>query len=153
VSGSVRGCAVAAAVAVCAVLAGPLASAQASNATLRATVNSYNSRIRHDEARVLDGLSAYKNHHPAPLIRAIRHEVRDLNALKRQLAGESGSTARGRAAKSDIIQGVGLIASAYVALERDVQAPSGFRPVSLAKVRAKVIRGRAKLLAGLKLLA
>lgn len=144
------------AVGLCAVLAGPLASAQASNATIRATISSYSSRIARDEAGVLRGVAAFKKHHAPVLVRALRHEVGDLNSLRGKLTRESASSARGRRGKSDVVAGLGLIASAYGALARDVAAASKSMGVSQAKVRAAVAadnRGRAKLRAGLKLLS
>jgi len=153
---SIRRYVVSAAVGLCAILAGPLASAHASNATIRATINSYGPKIGRDEVRVLHAVTAYKKHHAAALVRALRHEVTDLRSLRGKLIRESASTAKGRRGKSDVTEGLGLIASAYAALARDVTAASRSRSVSRAKVLAAVAadrKGRAKLRAGLKLLS
>jgi hypothetical protein len=80
--------------------------------------------------------------------------VTDLHALKSRLSKESPSSAKGAKAKTDIIKGLGLIATAYSALRHDVQVAHG-GPVPSAKVNTAVRtdrKGRAKLLAGLKLL-
>jgi hypothetical protein len=141
-------------VAVCAVLGGPVAAAQASDNTLKSTLNAYAPKIKHDEAAVKAGLNEYSKGKVRPLVRALNHEVADLHALKRALAHESGSSRKGRRAKRDIVQGLGLIASAYTALRQDVQAAHG-GPVPVAEVNAAVHtdrQGRTKLLAGLKLL-
>ena len=141
-------------VALCAVLAGPVAIAQASDNTMRRTLTNYAPKIVKDENAVKKGLTGYPQGKVKPLVRALNHEVRDLRALKRKLAGESASTAKGAKAKRLIISGLGLIANAYVALRRDVQAAHG-RAVPKSKVSAAVRtdqKGRAKLLAGLKLL-
>lgn len=109
-----------------------------------------------DEGGVLHGVAAYKKHHASVLVRALRREVTDLRSLRGKLIRESASTARGRRGKSDVTQGLGLIASAYAALARDVAASSRSMSVSRAKVLAAVAadrRGRAKLRAGLKLLS
>jgi hypothetical protein len=151
---SVRRRLVLAGVAACAVLGGPVAVAQASDNTLRATLNAAAPKIQHDENAVKSGLANYPKGKVRPLIRALNHEVGDLHALNRKLKHESGSSAAGRKAKKDIVRGLALIASAYIALRNDVTAAGG-GPVPASEVSAAVHtdkRGRTKLLAGLKLL-
>lgn len=152
---AIRRCSVLLGVVLCAVLGGPLAVAQASDNSLRATLNSYGPKIVKDENAVKNGLIGYPQGKVRPLVRALIHEVSDLHALKKQLAGESPSSAKGRTAKADIVKGLGLIASAYGALRKDVQDAHG-GPVPRAQVNAAVAtdrKGRRKLLAGLHLLA
>lgn len=142
-------------VALCAVLIGPVAVAQASDNTLRATLNAYAPKISKDENGVRNGLIGYPQGKVRPLVRALTHEVGDLHALKNKLAHESGSSARGTKAKTDIVKGLTLIANAYGALRTAVQGAHG-GPVPKAKVNAAVAtdkKGRKKLLAGLHLLA
>jgi hypothetical protein len=143
-------------VALCAVLGGPVAVARASDNQIVATLNSYSRTIKNDEDAVKNGLLVqYPRGHWKVLTRALKHEVADLHALKSKLANESPSSARGAQAKTDIVKGLGLIATAYGRLRRDVLAVHG-GGVPLSKVRAaqKIDKkGRAKLLAGLKLLA
>lgn len=141
-------------VALCAVLGGPLAVAQASDNSLRATLNSFAPKIVNDENAVKNGLIGYPQGKVRPLVRALTHEVADLHTLKQKLAGQSASSAKGGMAKADIVKGLGLIASAYTALRTDVQNAHG-GPVSSGKVNAAVAtdkKGRKKLLAGLHLL-
>ncbi|MBV9802280.1 MAG: hypothetical protein JO130_03785 [Solirubrobacterales bacterium] len=141
-------------VALCAVLVGPVALAQASDNTLRATLNAYAPKIVKDEAAVKNGLVGYPQGKVKPLVRALNHEVSDLHALQHKLGSESASSAKGRKARRDIIKGLSLIAAAYTALRKDVQAAHG-GAVSKSKVNAAVRtdkKGRAKLLAGLNLL-
>jgi hypothetical protein len=135
--------------ALCAVLGGPIAVAQASDNTLRVTLNSYAQKIPNDAHAVKAARTR------GQLVRALGHEVTDLRSLKRKLAHESASSARGRTAKSDLVTGLGLIANAYAALRRDVQAAHG-GPVPVSKVNAArrtVKKGRGKFLAGLHLLS
>lgn len=140
----------------CAALGGPVASAQASNATLRTTLTSYNARIDRDEARVLNGVATYEQHHNAkPLIRALRREVTDIHRLDARLARESASTPKGRKGKREILRGLKLIASAYGALATDIQHASSGQPLSQAAVKATVAKdkkGRADFLKGARLL-
>jgi hypothetical protein len=142
-------------VALCAVLLGPVAVAQASDNTLRSTLNRYAPKIQKDENAVKNGLIGYPQGRVRPLVRALNHEVGDLHALRNKLSHESASSAKGRKAKTDIVKGLTLIANAYGALRKAVQAAHG-GPVPKAKVNAAVAtdkKGRKKLLAGLHLLA
>ena len=141
-------------VAACAILGGPVAVAQASDNTLRATLNAAAPKIQHDENAVKSGLSNYPKGKVRPLVRALNHEVADLHALNKKLKHESASSSAGRKAKKDIVRGLGLIATAYTALGNDVKAANG-GPVPASEVNTAVHtdkQGRTKLLAGLKLL-
>ena len=141
-------------VALCAVLGGPIAAAQASDNTLKQTLNNFAPKIVKDENAVTKGLHEYPQGKVRPLTRALKHEVGDLHTLKSRLSHESASTASGAKAKKDIIKGLGLIASAYGTLRKDVLAANG-GPVPAAQVTAAVNtdkKGRKKFLAGLKLL-
>lgn len=141
-------------VALCAILGGPIAAAQASDTTLKATLNSFAPKIVKDENAVRNGLTKYPQGKSKPLIKALTHEVGDLHSLKSKLAHESASSSAGAKGKTDIVKGLSLIASAYSALRKDVLAVNG-GPVPKAKVNAAVNtdkKGRTKLLAGLHLL-
>jgi hypothetical protein len=133
-----------------------VAIAQASDNTLKGTLNRYGPKIVSDEHAVKNGVTVqYPRGHWKKLTRALKHEVADLRALKRTLAHERASSARGRRAKTLIVKGLNLIANAYGALRHDVLAVHG-GPVPRAKVNAAVKtdqKGRSKLLAGLHLLA
>ena len=151
----IRRCSVLTGVALCAGLVGQVAVAQASDNTLRATLNSFAPKIVKDENAVKNGLIGYPHGKVKPLVRALNREVSDLHSLKRKLSHEHSSSARGAKAKADIVKGLGLIASAYGALRRDVQNAHG-GPVPRSQVSSAVNtdkKGRAKLLAGLKLLS
>ena len=151
---AIRRCSVLSGVALCAVLLGPVAIAQASDNTLRSTLNTYAPKIQRDENAVKNGLIGYPQGKVRPLLRALNHEVGDLHALRNKLSNESASSAKGRKAKTDIVKGLTLIANAYGALRKAVQAAHG-GPVPKAKVNAAVAtdkKGRTKLLAGLHLL-
>ena len=122
--------------------------------SLRATLNSFGPKIAKDENAIKKGLQEYPQGQLSPLTRALQHEVADLDALKSQLSHESASSAAGAKAKTEIIKGLGLIASGYAALRKNVLAAHG-GPVPAAKVNAavnSVKEGRKKYLAGLKLL-
>jgi hypothetical protein len=151
---AIRRCSVLSGVALCVVLAGPVAMAQATDNTLRLTLNSYATKISNDERAVKNGLAQYPKGHWKVLTRALKHEVGDLDALKSKLAHERASSRRGAKAKRQIMTGLGLIASAYSALRQDILAVHG-GAVPAAKVNAAIAtdkKGIKKLKAGLKLL-
>jgi hypothetical protein len=140
-------------VALCAILGGPIAVAQASDNSLKQTLNHYGPIIKREEAAVKSGLHGYPGSWKR-LVRALGHEVATLHAMKKKLAHESASSAQGSKAKTDIIKGLGLIASAYGRLRTDVSAAHG-GSVPPAQVNAAVKtddKGRKKFLAGLNLL-
>jgi hypothetical protein len=151
-------------VALCAILGAPIAGAQASDNSIRATLNHYGPIIcarvnasgrctKGEEAAVTSGLDGYPGSHKR-LVRALGHEIGTLQALKRKLISESASSARGAKGKTDIVKGLGLIAKAYSGLRKDVLAVNG-GPVPKAQVNAAVNtdeKGRSKLQAGLHLL-
>ena len=152
---AIRRCSVLTGVAFCAVLGGGVGVAQASDNTLRATLNQYAPKIVKDEKAVKNGLIGYPQGKVKPLVRALNHEVADLHALQKKLANDSASSARGKKGKADIVRGLALIASAYGALRKDIQAAHG-GAVPKSKVNAAIAtdqKGRSKLLAGLHLLA
>jgi len=144
------------AIATGAILAGPVAGAQASDSTIRSTIDAYNARIAKDEARILKAAATYdKTRQSTPLITALDHEVGDLRALKSRLARESGSSARGRKGKQDVVRGLGLIATGYSALAKDVHAASASKPITngeLNAARSADRKGHDLVVAGLKLL-
>ena len=152
---AIRRCSVLSGVALCALLIGGVGVAQASDNTLRQTLNAYAPKIVNDENAVKNGLLGYPKGKVRPLVRALTHEVTDLRALRKKLNHESASSAKGKKAKSDIIAGLSLIAAAYGALRKDVQVAQG-GPVPVSKVNSAVKtdqKGRGKLLTGLHLLA
>jgi hypothetical protein len=149
---SVRRFSLVSAVALCAIVGGPIAVAQASDNTLRQTINSFGPKISKDENAVKNGLNGYPK--VRPLTRALKQEVGDLQSFKRKLSHEHASSSAGRTAKTDIVKGLGLIASAYGALRTDVLAANG-APVPAAQ-RNSVLntdkKGIKKYKAGFKLL-
>ena len=152
---AIRRCSVLSGVALCALLIGGVGIAQASDNTLRSTLNAFAPKIVKDENAVKNGLIGYPKGKVRPLVRALNHEVTDLHALRKKLNHESASSAKGKKAKSDIIAGLSLIAAAYGALRKDVQVAQG-GPVPVSKVNSAVKtdqKGRGKLLTGLHLLA
>ena len=142
------------AVAACAVLAGPVAVAHADDNALRVTLNSYVVKIQNEETAIKQGIKGYSQGKVKPLLRALNAEIGTLHKLNFKLRQERASSRVGRKAKKEIVEGFGLIASAYVTLRNAVEAANG-GPVPPSDVNAAVQtdkQGRTKLLKGLKLL-
>lgn len=146
-----------AAIAAGTVLVGPVTIARASDAGIRASIDAYNHRVAADEARIVAAAAAYnRTGRPAPLVKALTGEVRDLRTLQGRLVHQPASTARGRRGRDDVVRGLGLIASGYSALAGDVRAAGARRPVTAAQVsaaRAADRRGHNLVVAGLRLLS
>jgi outer membrane murein-binding lipoprotein Lpp len=140
----------------CCALAGPVSTAQASNASIVNTFRAGNARLTRDENKSSKALNTYIHHHRArPVIAALRHEVRDIRALDRTIKRESASSAKGRRGKADVTLGLTLIANAYSQLANEIKAAHSGHPVSRARIDKTVAtdrKGRAKLIKGLRLL-
>jgi hypothetical protein len=131
-----------------------VAVAQASDNTIKATLNAYGPKILKDENAVKNGIVVYPQGHWKILTRALKHEVGDLHALRNKLRHESASSARGRKGKKDVVRGLSLIANAYGALRTAVLSVHG-GAVPQSKVNAAIAtdkKGRKALKAGLHLL-
>jgi hypothetical protein len=150
-----RICSVASAVA-CVTAIGPVAAAQASDATIRSTVKSAVPKIEKSQAKLIDGLSTYqKTHNPTALIKAIKGQSKTLTALETKLSSQPASSANGTKGKSDIVKGLRLIIGSNTSLAKELQQSAHHAPVSKAKVNAATAadtRGNRDLNAGSKLL-
>lgn len=135
---------------------GPVAAAQASNASLRATVKRDVPRITESQARILTGMSKLqRTHSPRALIRAIRAQDRNLTALKRRLAPQSASTPVGGRAKYDILKGLTLIVASNDTIARDLAKLASHRAVSKRQLVVATLvarKGNRDLVAGARLL-
>lgn len=140
-----------------AILAGPIGSAQASDASIRAAINSYNTKITKDESRIVTAAATYhKTHRSASLIAALKKEVTDLHALEHKLARQKATTPNGRKGQADVVKGLSDIAKGYGSLAKEVKAASAQKSVSQASLRAAQAidkRGHNLVVKGLKLLA
>jgi hypothetical protein len=147
---------VVAAIAACGALVGPAGVAQASDASIASTFAAASRHLNADEAAVAKAVKRYRSSgRVRPVIAVLRREVRDIRTVRRRINRQSASTAKGRRGKTDVISGLSLIASAYAVLASDIRKAHAGHPVATSKVRAAVVRerrGRAKLVAGLRLL-
>jgi hypothetical protein len=123
--------------------AGPIASAGASNTSLRLTVKRDLPRITLSQARILDGAARFQRTHSSKaLIRAIRAQNRNLTSLRHRVAGERASNATGARGKSDIIRGLTLIVGSNNTLSKDVARAASHRTVSKRQIAAATLAAR-----------
>jgi hypothetical protein len=137
-------------------LAGPMAGAGASDASIKAAIKSYNGVITSDEGRVLTAIgTAESTGNAAPLQLALVAEERDLHALRSKVAAQSASSPRGRAGKAKFLAGIGSIVKAYRKLGKGVgelKANPAAGRADIKRALTIVKRGRAQLNAAVKLL-
>lgn len=141
------------AVAVCAVLGGPVAAAQASDNTMRATLMSYRGTFDRDEAAIQKAENEYPQGKWRPLVRALHQEAADIHAEVSMLTPESPSTTAGARAKSEILRGLRLVRAGERSLAHYVQLAKGGALNPKAAAAIKTVRAGSKSLkAGTKLL-
>lgn len=142
--------------AACAAVAGPVAAAQASDATLRSTVTRALPAIARSQTKILNGLSTLdRTHKAAALIKAINTQDKTLTTLETKLTGEAPSSAAGTKGKADIIAGLKLIVSSNHTVTKELKKASRKQAVSTAQLKAAdnaEKAGNRKLNAGAKLL-
>ena len=145
-----------AALVACVAAIGPVAAAQASDATIRSTVKSAVPKIEKSQAKIIDGLSTYQQtHNPTALIKAIRGQSKTLKALETKLSSQPASSANGSKGKADIVKGLRLIIGSNNTLAKELAQSAHHAPVSKAKVKAATAadtKGNRDLNAGSKLL-
>jgi hypothetical protein len=140
----------------CAAAIGPVAAAQASDASIRSTIKTAVPKLEKAQAKVINALAAYqRTHSPTALIKAIGTQNKALGSLETKLSGESSSSARGAQGKTDIVTGLRLIIGSNHTLAKELQKSAEHAPVSKAKVKAATaadVKGNRDLNAGSKLL-
>lgn len=141
----------------CAAVIGPVAAAQASNATILATVKNDLPKITRSQAKILDGLATYqKTHSASAVVKAIHSQNRDLTALRTKVFGQSPSSAGGAKGRADIITGLKLIVASNNLLAQELQKAAAGEPISKSQLQAAVAadkKGNIDLNAGAKLLS
>jgi hypothetical protein len=137
-------------------LVGPIGSASASDASIRAVIRSYNSKIAIAEDHVVGAIGSYKQTgSPTKVQAALTKAIEVFQSLKRKIAAQSAARRRVKAGKAKLENGLQSISVAY----RQLAKAFGEKHVSpaTAKVEAKaalaeVKKGRAELVEGVRLL-
>ncbi|HWD68783.1 MAG TPA: hypothetical protein VG293_01240 [Solirubrobacteraceae bacterium] len=138
------------------IAAGPVAAAQASDATLRTSLRRDLPRIKASQLKIrAASLRAQRTHSPSVLIRAIESQDRNLGSLRRRLRREPASSRSGRRGKADVVRGLTLIVDSNTVLARDLKRAAHHERVSKRRLAAATLsdrRGNRDLLRGAKLL-
>jgi hypothetical protein len=138
------------------VLLGSAAGAAASDASIKAVIKSYNSRILVTEGHTVTAIGAYeKNGNPTPVKQALSKSITVLSSLKAKIAAQSASTHRVREAKSKFEQGLQSVIVAYERLKSafgEKKANPTAAKAEAKKALAAIKRGRLQLREGAKLL-
>jgi hypothetical protein len=143
-------------VALAAILASPVGSAQASNASIQSLLGQYTNRLLNDEQGVLTAEGNYNPSSPKPLINSLTRVVNDFHMVQTKLEHQSASTVQGRQGKDDIAAGMGEIARSYAALASAFKAESASMPIPITQVMNAVTlakEGGKKIDAGVRLLS
>jgi hypothetical protein len=149
-------------VAVCAVLfssaltAGFAASASASDASIKAVLKSFNSKILVAEGHVVSAIGGYKKTgNPTAVRGAIGKSIVVLDSLKAKVSAQSAAGGRVKAGKAKLVKGLTSVVSAYkklsIAFGEKKVSPTAAKAEAVKAVDA-VKKGRAELREAVKLL-
>jgi hypothetical protein len=138
-------------------LSGPVAAASASDASIKAVIKSYDSKILIAEGHLVTTIGEYKRSgNPAGVQKAIRTESSVLLSLRSKIASQSASSPRVKLGKAKFVKGLQKVVAAY----RQLGKAFGEKKVSsiAAKAEAKkavsiIKSARVELHEGAKLLS
>jgi hypothetical protein len=138
------------------VLAGPVAGASASRASIRALIEGWTPKILVSEGHVVSAVGEYKTaRNPAPVETSIGEAIDVLRTLRNGIERQHAVRRRVKRAKNDLVDGLREVIVAYERLE------SAFREKGLSPVAADrnarragvlVERGQRDLRQGVRLL-
>ncbi|MCW3019687.1 MAG: hypothetical protein JWN10_1995 [Solirubrobacterales bacterium] len=139
-----------------AVTLAPVASASASDSSIKALIKSYNGKIVTSEGKLLTAIGEYKtSRNPEHVIGALDNAIGVLRSLKAKIANQSATTTRVKKGKADLVKGLQAVIVAYghlkVAFGEKAGSPSAARE-NAEKADVAVKKGRVDLAEGLKLL-
>jgi hypothetical protein len=147
---------VACVVAMCAAVLVPASVASASGVSIKAAIQSYESRILTSEGRVVTALGEYKtSNNPSGVVAALKHATAVLEGLESKIAKQSAGSLRIKRAKSKIESGLHAVVTAYRRLENAFNVKSVSQETATAEAKKAleaVKRGGRQLREGAKLL-
>ena len=138
------------------VLAGPVAGASASEASIKATFEHYKARVDVAEGHVVSALGEYEtSKEPAKAETALKEAASVLLSLRSKIQSQSASAPRVKEAKTKIVEGLGGVAAAYKdlanALEEKTSSPEAAK-AEAQKFKASAKKAILELHEGVKLL-
>jgi hypothetical protein len=139
------------------VFAGSVTGASASDASIKAVIKSYNSKILVAEGHVVSAIGEFKDSgNPTKVQAALQKSITVLGALESKISAQSASSPKIKLGKAKFDKGLQSVVVAY----RRLKAAFGEKKVSpqAAKAEAKkavlaVAKGRKELREGAKLLS
>jgi hypothetical protein len=138
-----------------AMIAGPIAAANASDISIQFTLMRAAPGLQRDELRVRAAVERYATTHRAgPLVRALRAQDRDLSALQTKVRRTTASTSNGSRARRDIVAGLGYILRSNYSVNGHLrrQGAAGLSPSQLRVAERLARRGDTLYRRGVKLL-
>ncbi|HLH13342.1 MAG TPA: hypothetical protein VKV16_01020 [Solirubrobacteraceae bacterium] len=140
----------------CAVLLGSVASASASDSSIRNLIKAYNPKILVAEGHVVSAIGEYKKtRNPAPVVKALDNSISVFRSLKSKISQQSAKSSRVQEGKRKLMKGLQSVIGAYeklkVAFGERAGSPQAAKETAM-KAEAAVKRGRKQLSEGIQLL-
>jgi hypothetical protein len=140
----------------CAVLAGPVSGAPASEASIKAVIKSYNPKILVAEGHLLSAIGEFKSTgDPVPVQAALAQSIAVLRQLESKIAAQRAVRARVKRGKAKLVRGLKAVILAYEQLSKafgEQKASPEAAAAEAAGATTAVRRGRTELREGAKLL-
>jgi hypothetical protein len=139
-----------------ALLVGPVSGASASDASIKAVIKSYTSKIDLAEGHLLSEIGRYaKSGNPTKVDAALGRSIEVFTSLKAKIAAQSASSGRVKRGKAKFEKGLGKIVTAYrrlkTAFGEKKSSPSAAK-AEAKKALTAVKSGRRELREGARLL-
>jgi hypothetical protein len=143
-------------VVLCAVLAAPVASASASDASIKKVFKKWDSRLLVSEGHLITALGEYKTtRNAAPVESALGDAIEVLRGLKAKIERQSAASTRVKEGKAKVVKGLSALVVAYEHLKAafDVKATSQqAAEEQTQKAKLALKHGAAEFLEGARLL-
>jgi hypothetical protein len=142
--------------ALCALLTGPVASASASDASIKKVFKQWDARLLVSEGRLETALGEYKTtRNAAPVETALNNAIEVLRGLKAKIQHQSAASTRVKEGKAKVVKGLGALILAYEHLKTafNVRATSQQAAQEQAQQAKTALRhGAVEFVEGAKLL-
>jgi hypothetical protein len=134
-----------------------VSGASASDASIKASFKSYNSKILIAEGHLATALGEYKTSHNAtPVEEALSHSTAVVHSLEVKIARQAAGAPRVKEGKAKIVKGLTAVVVAYGQLKAAFEAKTASPEAAVEdaqKAELAVKKGRKELLEGVRLIA
>jgi hypothetical protein len=139
-----------------ALLAGPVAGATASDASIKSVIKSYDSRLLVAEGHTVTAIGEYRQSgNPSGVKAALTKSIALLRSLRSAIAPQSASSPRVKAGKAKVEKGLGAVILAYQHLKKafgEKKASPQNAKAEAKKALSAIRKGRKELREGARLL-